>query len=265
MVGANRRKPCRLTPGLLARHWAESVAAALLLVAFASSGEEKLDTLTLDTLRIGNVTYSNVTVYSTNRTDVFIKCAGGVANIKVRDLSPEDLRRLGYYVPEPKTNPALAVVQRLQTDPRIKEVQERVAREVSTNVQGIVQRFDPKVLWGVAAGAVLLWLFFCYCCMLICQKTGFEPGGLVWLPILQAFPMLKAAGMPAWWFLWFLLPVVNVIAGVVWCVKIAKARKKTFLTALMLMLPGPNFLAFLYLAFSGDGEVSSPKRITLNY
>jgi hypothetical protein len=44
-------------------------------------------------------------------------------------------------------------------------------------------------------------------------------------------------------------------------VKIAHARGKTFLTALCLMLPVTNVLAFLYLAFSGNGGLAAEEEV----
>jgi hypothetical protein len=89
--------------------------------------------------------------------------------------------------------------------------------------------------------------------MLICQKTGQEPGVLVWLPVFNVFPLLRAAGMSPWWFLASFVPVLNLVAYILWCVNIAKARAKTLWTAIFLLLPLTNLLAFLYLAFSGSG------------
>jgi uncharacterized membrane protein YhaH (DUF805 family) len=86
--------------------------------------------------------------------------------------------------------------------------------------------------------------------MLICQKTGNPPGVLVWLPVLQLFPLLRAAGMSGWWFLAYFVPVLNMVAGILWCFTIAKARGKSAWVGLFLLLPVTNLFAFLYLAFS---------------
>jgi len=104
----------------------------------------------------------------------------------------------------------------------------------------------------VIAGSILLiaYLFHCYCCMLICEKTGKEPGLLIWLPLLQAIPMLRAASMSAWWFITLFLPGLNVVGHVLWCVKIVQARHKTVPLLILLLIPITNIFAFLYLAFS---------------
>ena len=69
----------------------------------------------------------------------------------------------------------------------------------------------PKLILAVLGVLLLLYLFHCYCCMLICRKTGKPPGVLVWLPVLQLFPLLRAAGMSAWWFLACFVPVLNLV------------------------------------------------------
>jgi hypothetical protein len=95
---------------------------------------------------------------------------------------------------------------------------------------------------------------------LICKKAGHTPGLLVWLPVFQLFPLLRAAGMSAWWFVAWLLPLLNIVAFILWSVKITKARGKSGWVAVFLILPLTSFLAILYLAFSNgaragrDGE-----------
>ena len=97
-----------------------------------------------------------------------------------------------------------------------------------------------------------VYLFYCYCCILICRKAGHPPGVLVWLPLLKLLPMLRAAGMSRWWFLAFFVPVLNLVPAILWCFKIAKARGKSVWIGVLLLFPVTNLFAFLYLAFS-DG------------
>ena len=71
----------------------------------------------------------------------------------------------------------------------------------------------PRRFWGGVA-LFLLYLLMCYCSMLICHKSGHPPGVLVWIPILQLIPLLRAAGMSPAWLLAFLVPVLNIIAQI---------------------------------------------------
>jgi hypothetical protein len=107
-----------------------------------------------------------------------------------------------------------------------------------------------SMVWGFFGVVACSWFFFCMCCSLICKKTGHPGGLLVWLPVFQMIPLFRAAGMSSWWFLAMFVPLLNLVAQILWCVKISQARGKGFLTAIMLILPVTNMLAFLYLAFS---------------
>jgi serine/threonine protein kinase len=95
-----------------------------------------------------------------------------------------------------------------------------------------------------------LYLFFCFCCKRICEKTGHNPGILIWIPILQFIPLLQAAGMAAWMVVLMLIPLVNVIVGIMMWAKICAARGKSPWLVVLLFIPLID-LAFLpYLAFS---------------
>jgi len=193
---------------------------------------------------------------------IFIFHKGGMNSIKVADL-PEELRaKLGYAIAE-KTNAtartatgwAKAEVAKLQT-PQIKEIRTQLARNWRGKKLGSLQLtrlVSLNVLLAILGIMLVVYLLHCYCFMLICQKTGHPPGPLVWLPVVQWFPLLRAAGMSGWWFVACLLPLLNVLTFVLWSVKIAKARGKSGWVTVFLILPPSTFLAILYLAFSDGG------------
>jgi hypothetical protein len=106
---------------------------------------------------------------------------------------------------------------------------------------------------------------------MICVKSGTTPGFTVWLPFLQAFPLLRAARMSWAWLLAlvslsallvyaaFRVPEHTTAFGVVlavafvglasvWAVRICHACGKNSLFAVFLLLPGLNCLALVYLA-----------------
>lgn len=103
----------------------------------------------------------------------------------------------------------------------------------------------------VALGvALVVYLFFCYCFKRICEKTGNEPGILVWIPILQIIPMLQVAKMPAWMIILFLIPIVNLVVAVLMWVKICEARGKSPWLVVLMFIPIANIAFIPYLAFS---------------
>jgi len=222
------------------------LAGTILLASSVLAGDE-----IIPSLEVGTQTYSNVTVTSKTSRYIIVSHAQGMSSIKLKDLSDDVLKQLGYAVeppPAPKPKPGAALLATITSDPRVKEVQEKVVQEA----QDRMRELGPQFLMGILAGLGALYLFGCFCAMLICKKVGQEPGVLVWIPIFQVFPMLRAAGMSGWWFVALLLPVISLVATILWCVKICQARGKSSWLGLLLFLPVTNIFTFLYLAFA-DG------------
>jgi len=97
---------------------------------------------------------------------------------------------------------------------------------------------------------VSIYVFACYCMKLICEKSGSEAGVLVWIPILQVIPMLKAAKMNPLWIIGLLVPLLNIIVAVVLWVKLCEARGKASWLGVLSLVPIANLGLILYLAFS---------------
>ncbi len=212
-----------------------------------------------DVLQIGTHTYQNVTVTTKAKNYIFILHSTGMSNLKVAELPPELLEKLGYtaaLAPKVQTNIAAVwakqAVAKMET-PQVKQMQTRVVQAWRGALQSTLSRMPsvtPRLILAALAVLLLVYLFHCYCCMLICQKTGKEPGVLVWFPVLQLFPLLRAASMSGWWVVAFFIPVLNLVGHVLWCVKIVQARSKTMPLMILLLLPVTSLFAFLYLAFS---------------
>jgi hypothetical protein len=195
-----------------------------------------------------------------------------MANIKVSDLSPEQQLLLGYNSADDSSGKLSRVKLADWTKQKVALLETPTVRAAEKSVQETLQAHgasdvtnlksaDPKFLIAFAVVILLSFLFNSWCHKLICEKTGKEPGVLIWLPILQIRPIFKAANMSL---LWIFLPP---IAPIVWCFKIAKARGKSPLVGFLLILPMTSFFAFLYLAFS-DGvepnkEQAVPQMMTL--
>jgi hypothetical protein len=221
-----------------------------------------------DVLQIGTTTYRNVTITTKNKNYIFLVHSAGMASIKVSDLSSDVLEKLGIQDPKVavvKTNTptvwAKQTLAKLDT-PDVKQVRAQLEGIFGSKT---LSRFQAPPLTRnelILAGAALftLYLFHCYCCLLICRKAAGEPGALIWVPLLQLFPLLKAARMSPWWFVGFLIPGLNLIAQIFWCVRITQARGKTFWVALFLIFPLTSPLAALYLAFSGGRRAGRQNR-----
>jgi hypothetical protein len=254
----------KITGFMVARWVWLGVLASVLPFWSVRAAEEKFDVL-----QIGSQTYQNVTVTTKSKNYIFLMHSGGLANIKVADLPPDILAKLyPERVAKPEPKPATAQITafakqsltKLET-PQVKGMEEQLLKtweEQSAVAQAHLPPITPQFLLIVAASAAALYLFYCYCCMLICAKAGQKSGLLVWLPGLKLLPMLKAAGMSRWWFLAYFVPVLNLVAHILWCFKISDARGKNQVIAVALILPVTNILAFLYLAFSDASPPPAP-------
>jgi hypothetical protein len=127
-----------------------------------------------------------------------------------------------------------------------------------------LERFDDSVAYSIVAMIVLTYLLFSYLCRCICVKTSNPPSPLIWVPYLKQIPMFKAAGMSPWWALTMFIPPVYLVACILWCFKIVRARGKKVIYAVMLLLPVTNIVAFFYLALSGDGSEKDDSNGVIN-
>jgi hypothetical protein len=223
---------------------------------------------TFDMLQIGARTYRNVTVTTKTKDYVFLLHSAGIINLKVKELSPELQVQLGYPDPLAKARSkdpvflAKQTVAKLET-PQVKNIEQEVANRWRSEMEARNIQLPPitrELIYSVLGALLALYLFHCFCCYQICKKVNQEPGILVWLPGLQIFPMLRAAGMSGWWFLAALVPILNLVAHILWCCKIVDARGKNRLLAVLLILPFTNIFAFLYLALSSGAPPPAPVR-----
>jgi hypothetical protein len=237
--------------------WLLLCMAAFTLSAFGARLVE--DTFEVLQTRTGR--YTNVTVTTKAEDYIFILHTNGMASIKLGDLPPATRQQLGYVVAEATKN---------QNSNHIASVAARGISEVNQNLRplgeswgrqlqsrGIPIKIGTEVLLTLLAAMLLFHLFFSYCCHLICLKANCPGGFLVWVPALQMIPLLRAAGMSGWWFLGCFVPILNLLVSIMWALNIVKVRRKGTIWAILLLLPGLNLLAFLYLAFS----TSSPPEI----
>lgn len=241
------------------RLW-EWYLALALWIGLASPDVWAMD-VKLPTLKSGTDVFTNVTVYDKSETDIFIRHSRGFGNIKISNLDDATQILLGF-----KSEPTIveaastgaegssAAVQKMRASLAVAHVKLPSEPEMLKLISQY--RPTPDKLMIAAAIAAIGYLFICFCLKQICLKAGSQPGALVWVPILQIIPLLRAAQMPTWWFVVFLIPVLNVLAQILWCFRIAKACGKGNLVAVFLILPVTNLLAFLYLAFSKGNEVS---------
>jgi hypothetical protein len=211
--------------------------------------------------------YTNVTVTKKTKEWIFILHSAGVCNVKASDLSPEARIMLGYDAAPKKGEEAREVKEASASKPlaqlahlNLSMVKEFAAGWRQNEKEKVAEAktfiaANPMAICIVLGVIAVVYIFVSMCFWLICRKTHTAPGPLVWVPVLQLIPLLRAANMPRVWFFAYFVPVLNIVAQIVWCVKIVKTRGKSPWVAFLLLLPVTSFFAFLYLAFSRSAPV----------
>jgi hypothetical protein len=97
---------------------------------FASAVSLVAGTTTLKSMMVGSTTYSNVTVFGANTTDVFFSSDQGVSNVKLKFLSPELQRKFNY-----NSNAADKVERQQADDDKI--YQQHLADSIAAKAQAI--------------------------------------------------------------------------------------------------------------------------------
>lgn len=211
-------------------------------------------------LQIESRTYTNATV-TPEETDIFITHAGGIANVKVASLPVELKQKLGYEIPKPKTNVVAQWTMAQVSKIRPQDLQTLEQKLRSTvPVRDAQGTLNPNFIYLSVGACLLLHLLLSFCYKRVCEKANYPPGPVVWIPVLQIIPLVRAAGLPPVWFVIFLLPGLNVLAYVVWCIKMAKVRGKGGGLAFLLIFPLTSLFAFLYLAFSNGAPAKAEKK-----
>jgi hypothetical protein len=108
-----------------------------------------------------------------------------------------------------------------------------------------------------AAGAVGTVFLICYLVVIVLMIAGMwkmfakagEPGWAAIVPIYNIIVLLKIAGKPAWWFLLFLVPLVNFVIIIIVALAVAKNfGKGTGFGIGLLLLP------FIFYPLLGFGD-----------
>ncbi len=95
-----------------------------------------------------------------------------------------------------------------------------------------------------------LYIYMSLALQTIANKTGTANAWLAWIPVVNLFLLLSIAKKPLWWFLLFLIPLVNLIFLVIVWMEVAKAcRKPDWLGGLMIV-PLVNIVLPGYLAWA---------------
>lgn len=119
-----------------------------------------------------------------------------------------------------------------------------------THWESHVRKFDTSVALGIVGALLLYFLFSCWCVKRICDKCDVKSLILVWIPVLNIIPLIRAAKLPLLTMLLLLIPIVNAVFLLVVWARICQERGKSGWLVILLFIPGANLCFIPYLAFS---------------
>lgn len=93
------------------------------------------------------------------------------------------------------------------------------------------------VLFGLAG-----YIYVSLALQTIATKTNTPNGWLAWIPIANSFLMLSIAKKPMWWFILFLVPIVNIVIIIMVWMAIAEARGKPSWWGILFIVPVANIV-----------------------
>lgn len=121
-------------------------------------------------------------------------------------------------------------------------------------MEGNYQQMEPAAAAAIGIVyfifIVVFYVYIAICLMNIAKKTNTENGWFAWIPILNVFLMLMIAKKPLWWFILMLIPIVNIIIGIIVWMAVAEARGKPSWIGILMIVPFVNIIILGYLAFS---------------
>lgn len=126
---------------------------------------------------------------------------------------------------------------------------------MTTVAQSSEDQTIPAIFGGIVLVIILVFVLAGYIYLAltlhtIAEKTGTPNSWLAWIPIIHIFLMLSIAKKPAWWFVLFLIPLVNLVMTVIVWMEIAKARNKPDWWGILMIVPLANMIVPGYLAWA---------------
>jgi hypothetical protein len=109
-----------------------------------------------------------------------------------------------------------------------------------------------EMLIAMAVGYAVVYLFFVYCLARIGVKLGHSFGHaflMALIPIVNIFFILQLAKKPLWWFILFIIPIVNLVITVLVWMAICERLGKPGWWGVLMLIPFVNFILLLMLAF----------------
>lgn len=117
-------------------------------------------------------------------------------------------------------------------------------------MEGDYGQIQPAFFAAYWVFSLIIYVYFAVCIMMIANKTNTPNAWLAWIPILNVFLMLMITKKPLWWFILLLIPIVNIVIGIIVWMGIAEARGKPSWLGILMLIPGVNLVIPGILAFT---------------
>jgi len=110
--------------------------------------------------------------------------------------------------------------------------------------------FAGGMLLFILIFAAAIYVYISLALFTIANKTRTENAWLAWIPLINILLMLMIAKKPLWWFVLFLIPVVNIVMSVIVWMGVAEARNKPNWWGILTIVPMVNIIVPGYLAWA---------------
>ena len=108
-----------------------------------------------------------------------------------------------------------------------------------------------KIILFASIFGLVAYVFTSFCLMKIADKLEIPNSWLAWIPIAQAWVMVRAAGKPGWWLILLFIPLVNIVIALIILFAMPVNLGKSSLYGLLTFVPVLGiFLYFGLLAFT---------------
>ncbi len=116
----------------------------------------------------------------------------------------------------------------------------------------------PALLTGLFAGfamillaiSVAFYIYWCLCLFMIAGKLDVPSPWTAWIPFVQIWTFVTAAGKPWWWILLLFVPLLNIIVGIYLWVCITENLGRNKWLGLLTLVPLVNLVFIGVLAFA---------------
>jgi hypothetical protein len=104
---------------------------------------------------------------------------------------------------------------------------------------------------------IAIYFYFTYAQYKIAQKLGHSSPWWAFIPIVNTFQLIQMARREMYWFLFLLIPVVNIVCFAILWMDVARACNKSPFWGVMTLVPFINFVSIGVLAFAAATPPSS--------